>query len=734
VYDRKIREIIQSLRLTEAFPGQEGKEAIITAYLNQNFYGNHSYGLKAAAKSYFNKSLADLTLGEVAILAAIPQSPTKFDLTKNAEEECLVALPEPTDGTEPECPADKIRLVVPSDTEIVIRRNYVLDRMQQFAVLTKGKYSAADYRQARQEEVVLADQRTAPWRAAHFVWQVREQLASILCPGESVDDCADEVDSGGYRVTTTLDWKMQAVTEKWVFVAARAPNAKDSRAVLRAYKIPAAQWNWILALRGHNIHNGAGAIIDYRTGEVLAYVGSASYNAKSNSKKFEPKFDVLSQGWRQPGSAIKPLNYIVGIDDGTLTAATMFMDVTTDFGRRWAPTQADGYERGPVRLRSALQFSLNIPAVKAGLIIGLDRLAQRNAEFGLTHPATAIPVTSMSIGTLESHPIDILSAYGAIANGGVLATRTTILKVTDSSGRTVWTSEENGPGRKVASPQAAYIITDILAGNTDRRVNPYWGKWAIFDGGKRRDAAYKTGTTQDNRDVAAYGYLAAPKDLDAPGLAVGIWMGNSNNDPNDGKLSLETSAPLWSAILTEVSKGLPMARFEDWQPDGLTSANVDVISGLLPGPGTARTIREIFIPGTVPTQHDNLRRLADIDEATGLLWQEGCTGPMVTKAFMDFSRVEPQFPTWQKYNRGWQARAARGAGVRGGPKGTRTIYFYNGAFHPYGAGWGGPFAPTEVCEPLPPSPTPCEEFFGICISFPPGDGPPHPKPTRTPRP
>jgi membrane peptidoglycan carboxypeptidase len=731
VYERKIREIIQSLRLTEDFPGEAGKKEIITAYLNLNFYGNHSYGLKAAAKSYFNKPLEELTLAEGAILAAIPQSPTKFDLTKNAEEECLVEVAVATD-----CPAAERRLVVPADTEIVIRRNYVLDRMQQFAVLTKSRYSAADYRTARQEPVFLADQRTTPWKAAHFVWQVREQLASILCPDGSVDDCK-EVDSGGYRVTTTLDWKMQLTTEKWTFVAARAPNAKNPKAVLDAYKIPKSQRSWILALRGHNLHNGAAAIVDYRTGEVLAYVGSASYNAKGNAK-FQPQFDVLSQGWRQPGSSIKPLNYIVGIDDHTLTASTMFMDVVTDFGRRYTPRQADFLERGPVRLRSALQFSLNIPAIKAGLMIGLDRLSARNAEFGLTHQRGEIPVVSMSIGTLGSHPIDMLRAYGAIANGGVLMPRTTIQTVRDTNGNTVWSAEESLKGKRVASAQAAYIITDIMAGSTDVRVNPYWGKWAIYNGKVRRAAAYKTGTTQDNRDVHAYGYVAPPKDPDAPALAVGVWMGNSNNEPNDGKLSLDTSAPLWSAILTEVTKGTPLAKFEDSRPDGIVTANVDVISGLLPGPMTSRTVKELFIAGTVPTQHDDLRVFLDVDEATGMLWQEGCAGPKVTRGFMDFSRVEPSFPTWGKYNRGWAARAARGPYVRGGPEGTRTIYFYNGAFHPYGTTWGGPFAPREVCTPPPPSPTPCDPFSGPCVTFPAptstGGGGRPTKPPRTPRP
>jgi membrane peptidoglycan carboxypeptidase len=429
----------------------------------------------------------------------------------------------------------------------------------------------------------------------------------------------------------------------------------------------------------------------------------------------------------------------VGIDDHTLTASTMFMDVVTDFGRRYTPTQADNYERGPVRLRSALQFSLNIPAIKAGLMIGLDRLAERNAEFGLTHPPGAIPVTSMSIGTLESHPIDLLSAYGAVADGGVLMPRTMILSVQDTNGKTIWAADTDLEGKRVASAQASYIVTDILAGNTDRRINPYWGDWAIFDGRVRRPAAYKTGTTQDNRDVAAYGYLAPPSDIDAPAFAVGVWMGNSNNEPNDGKLSLDTSAPLWSAILTEISKGTPIAKFEDTRPDGLVSANVDVISGLLPGPSTSRQIKELFIAGTVPTKHDDLRIFLEVDGATGLRWQEGCAGPKVTRGFMDFSRVEPAFPAWGKYNRAWAARAARGPFVRGGPEGTRTIYFYNGAFHPYGANWGGPFAPSKVCEPPPPSPTPCDPFFFPCETAPPdptssGGGRPSKPPGRTPKP
>ena len=727
--ERKIREIIQSLRLTEAYPGEQGKREIITAYLNQNFYGNQSYGIKAAAHTYFAKELDELTLAEAAILAAIPQSPTRFDLVKNAEEVCTVTVAEGG-----ECPPAKIQLVVPDTAEIVVRRDYVLDQMKTRSPLSGAKHTVDEYEKAKSEPVVLARQLGVRWLAPHFVWQVRRELASILCPDVTVDECRD-IDTGGYRVTTTLDWKMQTTTEKWVFAAARAPNLSDTKTRLKNLKIPARDWGWLVNLRGKNLHNGAAAILDYRTGEILAYAGSASYTA-TGTKKFQPQWDVLSDGWRQPGSSIKPLNYAIGIEDRTMTAATMFMDVTTDFGGKFIPTQADKKERGPVRLRSALQFSLNIPSIKAGVMNGLDHFYKRSRDFGVAYIPGSVPVVSMGIGTLEVHPIDLLGAYGAIADGGQLMPRTTILKVTKADGTVIWpdTAVKRKP-TKVISPQAAYIVTDILKGNTDPKVNPFWGEWAIYDNGVRRPAAYKTGTTNENRDVHAYGYLAPPKDPKAPALAVGVWMGNSNNDPNTDTLSLKSSAPLWSRILTEASKGMPIADFR--QPKGLVTVAVDAITGLKPGPFTTRTVKELFIDGTEPTQSDDLRRTVDIDAASGLLWQDGCVGPRKTVGALDFSQVEAAFPRWQKADNAWVRRAAKGPGVGGGLKGTATQYFYGDGFYPFGRTWGGIFAPSGTC-PLapPPSVAPCANPFGLFCPSPPVEPGPggSPKPGRTPKP
>ncbi len=725
-YERKVREIIQSIRLTEAYPGDKGKQEIITAYLNQNFYGNQTYGAKAAAKGYFGKPLADLSLAQYAILAAIPQSPTKYDLVRNSQEVCLDENP-PDAESGAEC--QKFQLEVPFGSAIVARRNHILDLMKTESPLSGGRHTVAEFDAAKLEPVVIQPKASATWRAPHFVWQVREALTQIVCP-ETPDDC-DKVDTGGYRVTTSLDWEMQKVVEKWTYVASRAPQSKDPRAILRARKIPSREWGWILNLRGRNIHNAASAVIDYRTGEVLAYVGSASYTGKG-SKKFQPQFDVLSDGWRQPGSSIKPIDYAIGIDDETLTASTMFMDVVTDFGRGFTPTQADKLERGPVRLRSALQFSLNIPAIKATIIQGLEHTFERSQDFGIVWPGTAIPVTSMGIGTLETHPIDMISSYGTIANGGVRMPRQLITKVVDENGKQVWPIDDAKPeGTDVISPQAAYIVTDILAGNTQPTINPYWAKFAVYKGGKRRPAAYKTGTTNDNRDVHAYGYLAPPKNAASPALAVGVWMGNSDNSPNKGSLSLDSSAPLWSAIIEEVSAKYGITQFRP--PSGLQTATVDAFTGLKPGPFTRKTVKELFIKGTVPRERETIRVSRDVDEASGLLWQDGCVGPKVSRGFFNLSEVESNFPAWQKANRGWAARAANGPGRSGGPEGTRTSYFYGNGFLPFGRTWGAPFAPRDKCPlaPIAPPPPSCDPVFPeICVPPPPERTP---KPTKPPR-
>ena len=448
-----------------------------------------------------------------------------------------------------ECPAAEVTLIV-HDTDdpndIVSRRNYVLEQMKLHSVLSAGKYTADQYETAKSEPLILTPQEAAPWKAPHFVWQIRKQLGALLCGEENAETC-EAVDTGGYKVITTLDWEMQQSVEKWLLASTRVTHRKNPTPVWEDLGIPKSEYGWLRNLSGANIHNGAAGVMDYRTGEVLAYGGSGGYYLEG-TKKFQPQFDVLSDGFRQLGSAIKPLNYIVGIDDRVLTASTMFMDVVTDFGSKgsggsFLPTQADGLERGPVRLRSALQFSFNIPAIKAGIEVGLEREFNKWKEFGLSYPPGAIPVVSQSVGAIETHPIEMLGAYGAIANGGELMPRTMILEVKDKDGATQYpTSEEPPVGKRVAS-DAGRLHHHRHPGREHRQVDqPDLGPWQILektgDGPVRRPAAYKTGTTNDRKDTAAFGFLAAPKDESEPALVVGVWMGNSDSTPNNDALSL----------------------------------------------------------------------------------------------------------------------------------------------------------------------------------------------------
>ncbi|HEX7474132.1 MAG TPA: transglycosylase domain-containing protein [Candidatus Limnocylindrales bacterium] len=723
-YDRKIREIIQSIRLTQEFSGLDGKRQILIAYLNQNYYGDQSYGVAAAAHDYFGVTdLHKLTIAQAAILASIPQSPTAFDLRKNAVLQKSATDPSacPTDAKA----AAKCVLVVPADSKIAVRRDFVLTQMTKFRTLTKAGDPLAiagatvtddQIAAAFNEPIVIQKDNGIAWRAPHFVWQVRHQLGAILCGTAHADDCP-VIDTGGYQITTTLDWKMQQVAEKWVKAAAVAPNIKGGQAATAKYlkdnKTP--NQAWIRNLVGRGVFNAALGAFDYRTGQVLAYVGSAGYYTTPRGKKLQPQFDVLADGWRQSGSSFKPINYITGLDDHTKTAASLYMDVVTDFGGGYAPGDADLAERGPLRMREAINLSLNIPAIKNAAEVGPDHVFAEAQKFGIKwQKPTNVAGISIGIGTLELHYADLISAYGAIANGGLLMPRTFILSIKDPNAKVIPTTIAGVSPKQVASPQAAFIMTDILAANTDPAQNPFWSLRKITDGSKRRPAALKTGTTNDQIDLAAMGYLAPPKDPKAPALVVGAWMGNSDNSiPPNGTMALESSATLWQAFLNQASHGTPIADFV--KPAGIVDVKIDAHSGMLPGPYTRKTITEHFIKGTEPKEVDSTKVGVAIDQATGLLWSDVCTGPRVTKGFLDLTQVEAAFPKWQPFNKGWIARARFGSGRRGGPKHTPTAYFGFGRILPFGASWGAPFAPTKVCTPRPVTPPPgpsCDPILG----------------------
>lgn len=701
--ERKIKEIIQSIRLTQAFPGEQGKQQIITAYLNQNFYGNNAYGVKAAAQSYFGKNLKDLTLAQAAILAGIPQSPVAYDLVRNAAEDASG------------------HLIVPADSEIVLRRNFILDLLEKDAGrchLTCGKHSSADYEAAKLELVKLVPQAPPNWTAPHFIWYVRAELADKLCAGATT---CPELERGGMKVITTLDPSIQKVAEKWTKATATMAHFPNPQQQAADLKIPYT--DWLKNLRNQNVWNAAVSAIDYQTGEIIAYVGSGDYYASRKvNTRFQPQFDVLANGWRQPGSAFKPFNYATGIDDRSMTAATMLMDVSTDFGGGYVPADADSLERGPLRARQALQFSLNIPAIKALDMNGIDRVFQNAKAFGMNFQNNDQPNAglTMTLGTLEVHPVDLASSYATLANGGLHIARTSILQVVGPDSKDMIPAYQPPAGDHVVSTQAAGILTDMLAGNTDPNANPFWGKWEVkAKGGAHRPATLKTGTNDDAKDLNAYGYIAPPSKAErAAGqyaLVIGAWAGNSDATPvstpgRQALASLDVTAPLWSAVMTEITRNWGVSDFK--RPDGIVEAKVDAHTGYRPSQYSQAQVTELFIKGTEPGDDPYIKGLQVIQAPDGKFyrWVNGCTGTPQTKGYLDLTEADKGRAKWQDANHNWIQRARKGPGVSGGADPAhpnQTAYFYNGSYQPYGATWGAPFAPDKDCNAAPsPSPSP----------------------------
>ena len=686
VYERKVKEIIQAIRLTKEFPGRDGKEQIITAYMNNNYYGSRAYGIRAAATEYFGVSdLSLLTLGQAALLAAIPQAPSEFDLR--------LAAVRGDDGL----------LHVPLDSAVAQRRTTVLSLLRtaksdgiplETKDLTDEQIAAA-----ATESITIIEPPLSKMRAPHFVNIVREIAAGVVCPDDPT--VCTKLDTDGYKIITTLDWSMQQSADKWAAAVLSADMAKY-KPYLISLGIPKPT-DWLIKIRGANIHNAAIVTMDARTGDMLAYTGSADYYATSTSPAFQPQYDVL-KAYRQPGSSIKPVIYAYALQEHAVTPATILMDAPVDFGEGWTPGEWDNLERGPVTMRHALQGSLNIPAIKTAIRTGADRIWQHMRDGAFTYLGTDnYAGASIAIGTLETRYVDLLSAYGALASKGDMVPRRYVLSIEDRNGAVIWkAATPSSERRSIMEPAVADLVTNIIAANTDPAQNPVWAsRRLIAANGKRRPATFKTGTTDQAKDLAAFGYLAPPTNPDAQHLVTGVWTGNSDATPQS-VLSLSASGGLWQSYFTEITSTLPIAQFKD--PQGVETVVIDANTGELPGACTTKTISEYFLPGTAPTTSCSTFRTLSVDQATGLLWDDACVGPRVDKVFLDISLLETEWPTWQAANIEWAERARQGINIVGGPRLGKTTYFYESYWRPNGDTWGGEIAPTRSC--LSPGPTP----------------------------
>jgi membrane peptidoglycan carboxypeptidase len=328
-----------------------------------------------------------------------------------------------------------------------------------------------------------------------------------------------------------------------------------------------------------NANNAAVVVTDPKTGEILSFIGSKNYFEDSYPKGcdelpagsclFDPKYDVVSMGLRQPGSSFKPFVYATAFKKG-FTPDTVLWDVKTEFNPNCSPLAdqekdifgQDCYHpynydqnfRGRVSLRNSIAQSLNLPSVKLLYLAGLNNVLQTARDFGFTtlnDPARY--GLSLVLGGGEVNLLELTSAYGVFAREGMKIPPVSILKIEDNNGNIIEQNQKQAT--KVLDTQIARQINDILSDNKAR--SPIFGENSMlyFPG---YDVAAKTGTTESYKDAWTMGYT--------PFAVVGVWVGNSDNSPIDKKTGIGLAAPIWRKIMEKLLISNPIENFTDPDP------------------------------------------------------------------------------------------------------------------------------------------------------------------------
>ncbi len=594
---RKAKEIILSYQIEQRF----SKDQILKLYFNEIPYGSSNYGIEAAAQAYFNKHAKDLDLPESALLAAMVKAPTFFNPNGIHRQELLA------------------------------RQKLVLSEMVKDGVITPAQ---AD--EAKSVDIV---KRINPTRdrvvAPHFVFTVRDQLVQKY--GDAL------VESGGLRIVTTLDPKIQKIAEEEITAGAEKN--------LKKYKA----------------ENAAMVAMNPKNGQVLAMVGSKDFFNTEQDGNFN-----VATAIRNPGSSFKPIVYLSAFTKG-YSPDTLLFDLKTNFGpdgsgKDFSPNNYDLKEHGPLKMRQTLAGSLNIPAVKTLYLAGLPTTLDLADRLGYTTINRDTVGLALAIGGGGVKLLEHVGAFSSLANEGVRNPITMVLRVEDKGGKVL--EEYRALPTKVVDIEAVRQLTDVMTDN-NARAFVFGAKNSLTLGS--RPVAAKTGTTNDNRDGWTMGFT--------PSLVAGVWVGNNDYSPmRAGSDGVVVAAPIWRAFMDRALKGTPIEKFSKPKP---TKSTKPVLLGSLPGdvPVSIDSETGKQIPDSClsvwPTQFVQQKTIKDVHTILFYLQKEDPAGNPPTDPAKDpmFSRWEAPVQAWAKKN-GYVATSpsledcSLRSGVVGGPSGT----------------------------------------------------------------
>ena len=590
-YLRKGKELILAVRLERAYD----KPKILELYLNRIPYGNNAYGIQKAAQVYFNKTAKELTLGESAVLAALPQAPTRYNPYSNnkyshllkqftSEELYYRNIKGESDLQTSEYARGLIgafvdlgngkKIYIQGRSDLVLKRMFELE-----------KITAEQRKKALNEiqELKFNDYKERI-KHAHFVLYVKELLEQKY--GKDV------VEQGGLKVYTTIDGKLQAYAEKVV--------GEKGEAAVKAY----------------GTNNAALLTVNAKTGDILAMVGSRDYY----NEEIDGNVNVVLRP-RQPGSSFKPIVYAQLFYKG-YGPGTVIEDVPTRIGSNDQPSNFDGKWLGQISIRKALGQSRNIPAIKAYFLDGQqDAIIDLAAKMGITTLDKKHDYGyPLSIGAAEIPLAEMVTAYSVFATNGKRPELTPILKVVNSNGD-ILEEKKTKEFEQVMDPQIAYLINSILS---DQSV-AVGGR--MFVSGKINAAKTGTSTKENKKDASAKGTTVRPMDGwiigYTPTIVTGVWIGNTDGSGlgynADG---YNTAAPIFQDVMTKALADMPSEPFPE--PEGIKHIQISKASGKLPGPNTPASMvtSEVFSSAGVPTEVEGQFYKVKIDKISGLLATE----------------------------------------------------------------------------------------------------------------
>lgn len=531
---RKIREAKVAMQIEEKYP----KDRILELYLNQISLGNGAHGVESAAQRYFGKRASEINAAEAAMLAGLPQAPSRYNPRRNPEA-------------------------------AVRRRNVVLELMRQDGFLT-----AEDAETWKAYPLALSSRSDFGGVGEYFVEYVRQILEARF---------GSALYTEGYRIHTTLDLDAQAAVERAMAAQLeRIENMPGYRH--QTYREFLEQRSDGAGERSTTPYlQGAAVVLEARTGNVLAMVGGRDFD--------DSKFNRAVQAERQPGSTFKPIVYATALEQGIpLEAIEVDSAISLPIPDQpnWEPQNYNGrFTDQPMTLRQALWGSVNTVAVQTALRAGLPEIVDEARKFGISTPIPMVP--SLALGSLGVHPIEMIAAYTAFANLGVRTEPNVIQRVEDRSGRIVW--EPKPIRRRVLEEPIAWLMTDALQGV----VRHGTANGAVWNQGFQIPSGGKTGTTNDYYDVW---YIGFTNDLVA-GVWMGFDQNTRIMGNAQGGL---LAAPAWTQFMKEIYQRRRTPGGWAEPADMLRPVEIDKSTGFRATPFCPRDLVEIryFPPGGEP--------------------------------------------------------------------------------------------------------------------------------------